>query len=162
MYSNPPLPPRPLVGRRAGNPSFGDPQGVEALCVRLYIGLRHFVPRPMPMERASFGCRHATKAGKFVQSVRPVRLARQDRHSAGACTPTGVLHLTGAWGFFPTELCRGLRRGIRPSSTTGLNTEHPCRGASLPAIPAGALIPLANTITITPAGVPCSPFFTMS
>ena len=33
------------------------PDGVEAYCVCLYIGRRHFVPRPMPMERASYGCR---------------------------------------------------------------------------------------------------------
>ena len=91
MYSIPPLPPRPLVGRRAHNPSLGDTQGVVASCERLYIGLRHFVPRPMPMERASFGYRHTVKAGKFVLSVRLARLARQDRHSAGACTATGMI-----------------------------------------------------------------------
>ena len=43
-----------------------------------------------------------------------------------------VRPLAGSRGFFPTDLPRGLRRGLRPSSTLGLNTEHPCRGASLP------------------------------
>lgn len=43
--------------RRAEHPFPATPGGVEAYCVCLYIGRRHFVPRPMPMERASYGCR---------------------------------------------------------------------------------------------------------
>ena len=43
----------------AEHPSpLGDPKGSWRICLFLYIGLRHFVPRPMPMERASFGCRN--------------------------------------------------------------------------------------------------------
>ena len=40
--------------------------------------------------------------------------------------------LSGSWGFLPAELSRGLRRGLRPSSTAGLKTVHPCRGAMPP------------------------------
>ena len=47
--------------------------------------------------------------------------------------------LAGSWRFLHTELSRGLRRGLRPSSTPGLNTEHPCRGASL-ADPGGCAV----------------------
>ena len=49
-------------------------------------------------------------------------------HSTGKLDKCDTL--PGSWGFFPTELSRGLRRGVRPSSTPGRNTEHPCRGAS--------------------------------
>ena len=57
MCSAPPLHLDPDRGRRADTPYSGDPQGVEPSCMRLYIGRRHFVPQPMPMERASYGCR---------------------------------------------------------------------------------------------------------
>ena len=45
-------------GCRRAEPHFpATPGGVVAYRVCLYIGRRHFVPRPMPMERASYGCR---------------------------------------------------------------------------------------------------------
>ena len=74
-------------------------------------------------------------------------------HSTGkldSATPVGVE------GIFPTELSRGHRRGLRPSLTPGLNTEHPCRGASL-ADPEGVSVSLAITIVSTPVGVPRLP-----
>ena len=43
--------------------------------------------------------------------------------------------LSGSWGFLPAELSRGLRRGLRPSSTPGLKTVHPFRGAMPPTDP---------------------------
>ena len=44
-------------GCRRAEPHFpATPGGVVAYGVCLYIGRRHFVPRPMPMERASYGC----------------------------------------------------------------------------------------------------------
>ena len=51
-------PPPSYPSTPCGSPSRhsrpGDPQGVESKCLCLYIGLRHYVSRPMPMERASF------------------------------------------------------------------------------------------------------------
>ena len=50
--------------RRAESPFPATPDGVEAYCVCLYIGRRHFVPQPMPMERASYGCRREDRRGE--------------------------------------------------------------------------------------------------
>ena len=67
--------------RRAELPFPATPGGVEAYCVCLYIGRRHFVPRPMPMERASLRMpilpSELRVFGQNVRLVRPVRPVRQ-------------------------------------------------------------------------------------
>ena len=55
----------------------GDLQGVGTRNKLSYIGLRHFVARPMPRERASFGCRRAVnRPHPAGGGIVPLRLLR--------------------------------------------------------------------------------------
>ena len=96
--------------RRAEPPFSATPDGVEAYGVCLYIGRRHFVPRPMPMERASYGCRRAEER----EDRRERELASDLSDSSDSSDRGGAVRLVR------------LVRLVREKSITG-NSDHQTR-----------------------------------
>ena len=110
---------------------YGDPQGVEPSCMRLYIGHRHFVPRPMPMERASLS------SDLFDRSLpRPMAEDPGKRRRIQGIRPRqGVAHTSQSTSATPYGVAGSLAMpdprvvGATPLDP-GLKSGHPCRGAS--------------------------------